>query len=76
MNTLSTHDHGNCELCDQLERERAQLRDAIERYQAIFFGRLGNMKHMSTEEFRKVHAATFMHASDVLRQIDKQRKEL
>lgn len=31
--SLSVHDHGNCELCDQLEREVARLRKEITRYQ-------------------------------------------
>lgn len=29
--TISAHDHGNCELCDQLERELAEAREALVR---------------------------------------------
>jgi hypothetical protein len=28
---MSSHDHGNCELCDQIERENAALRERLER---------------------------------------------
>ena len=29
---ISSHDHGNCELCDQLERDRAQLVAALRKH--------------------------------------------
>ena len=60
--------------CAAMERgewavEREMLVDALERYQAIFFGRLGNLEHMGTDEFRAAHAKVFMHASDVLKYV-------
>ena len=50
-----------------LDDERAAtLIEALERYQALFFGRLGNMEHMGTEEFRAAHLKAYLHASEVL----------
>lgn len=50
----------------EMHKRNTELREALERYQAIFFGRLGNLEHMGTDEFRQAHARVFIHASDVL----------
>lgn len=47
--------------------EREDLVDALERYQALFFGRLGNLEHMGTDEFRVAHLKAYLHASEVLK---------
>lgn len=63
---VSVHNHGNCELCDELERTMSQLREALERYQSLFFGRFGNLEHMSSDEFRAAHLKAYDFAKQVL----------
>lgn len=50
----------------QLHERNMELRDALERYQALFYGRLGNMEHMSTQEFRTAHLTAYLHAKEAL----------
>ena len=54
----------------QLHERNMALMDALERYQALFFGRHGNLEHMGTEEFRAAHLRAFLHAADLLKAHD------
>ena len=40
MSEPTAHEHGNCELCDQLERDHARALDEIERLTAIITERI------------------------------------